>query len=112
MSDEWSETSALFRGRVQGYTIGAIVTTICLTMVGWLFLHSNSAANTRAPEIVAPAATKESRSVCVIVNELDMMEGRTIDKFRPYFDAGLVSCIMLYRKDTDDYQVCFCEVTK
>jgi hypothetical protein len=46
---------------------------------------------------------------CVVLSEADMMAGRTMAKMQPYFDRNLETCLALYRPNTADYLVCFCE---
>jgi hypothetical protein len=48
-------------------------------------------------------------TACVVLSEADMMAGRTMAKMQPYFDQNLETCLALYRPNTADYLVCFCE---
>lgn len=64
------------------------------------------------PLVEQPAPPLAPGPLCVVVSELDMMEGRTMSRFQPYFDMGLTSCLVIYRPNTEDYSVCFCEVKR
>jgi hypothetical protein len=48
-------------------------------------------------------------TACVVLSEADMMAGQTMAKMQPYFDRNLETCLALYRPNTADYLVCFCE---
>ncbi len=77
-----------------------------------LALHRETARGSLKPLVEQPAPPLAPGPLCVVVSELDMMEGRTMSRFQPYFDMGLTSCLVIYRPNTEDYSVCFCEVKR
>jgi hypothetical protein len=95
---------------------GIFVSTISLAAImgGLLVMEVTDWYAQRPPAFIQPIEPTDpvKGTACTIVTETDMMLGHTMSKMQPYFDKGLETCLALYRPNTQDYLICFCEQRK